>query len=443
MITVIGDALLDVDVDARADRLAPDSAAPVLDETARWERPGGAALTALLAAREAEVALVTAIPSDAAGERLRELLAGRVHLIELPCRGATAVKTRLRSGTHVVARLDQGGGPLEVLDLTGPAVDALYAADAVLVSDYGRGLTRCRAVPAALARRRPAVWDPHPRGADPVPGVRVVTPNAAEAARVLGVSPAATVQDACRQARALVRTWDAGAVALTLGRRGAVLAAGTDGAGAFPTTAAVAGDSCGAGDRFASRLVTALGSGAVLSEAVAAAVESATAFVAAGGVANLHDGAAEAVDGAAALIERVRAAGGTVVATGGCFDLLHAGHVATLRAARSLGDCLVVCLNSDESVRRTKGDGRPLQSAADRRRVLEGLRSVDAVVIFEEDTPLGALERLRPDVWVKGGDYDAAALPETPLVRGWGGEVVTVPYLPGRSTTRLVGLARA
>jgi rfaE bifunctional protein nucleotidyltransferase chain/domain len=271
----------------------------------------------------------------------------------------------------------------------------------------------------------------------------VVTPNAAEAARVLGVSPAATVQDACRQARALVRTWDAGAVALTLGRRGAVLAAGTDGAGAFPTTAAVAGDSCGAGDRFASRLVTALGSGAVLSEAVAAAVESATAFVAAGGVANLHDGAAEAVDGAAALIERVRAAGGTVVATGGCFDLLHAGHVATLRAARSLGDCLVVCLNSDESVRRTKGDGRPLQSAADRRRVLEGLRSVDAVVIFEEDTPLGALERLRPDVWVKGGDYDAAALPETPLVRGWGGEVVTVPYLPGRSTTRLVGLARA
>jgi rfaE bifunctional protein nucleotidyltransferase chain/domain/rfaE bifunctional protein kinase chain/domain len=443
MITVLGDALLDVDVDARAERLAPDTAAPVLDETARSERPGGAALAALLAAREAEVTLVTAIPDDADGARLRELLAGHVRLVELPCRGATAVKTRLRSGAHVVARLDRGGAALNVLDLTGEAVDALYGADAVLVSDYGRGVTRCAAVTATLARRAPAVWDPHPRGAVPLGGVRVVTPNTAEAARVLGAPPAATVAEASRQARALVRHWGVRAVALTLGRRGAVLADGTEGAAAFPPPRVADGDSCGAGDRMASRLATALASGALLSEAVTAAVDAASAFVASGGVANLDGAAPVGGDGVEALLARVRARGGTVVATGGCFDLLHAGHLATLRAARALGDCLIVCLNSDDSVRRAKGDGRPLQSAADRRRVLEGLRAVDGVVVFDEDTPLRVLQRLRPDVWVKGGDYDAASLPETPLVRGWGGEVVTVPYLPGRSTTRLVGLARS
>jgi D-beta-D-heptose 7-phosphate kinase/D-beta-D-heptose 1-phosphate adenosyltransferase len=144
------------------------------------------------------------------------------------------------------------------------------------------------------------------------------------------------------------------------------------------------------------------------------------------------------VDTVAAVVRRTRAAGGTVVATGGCFDLLHAGHVATLAAARRLGDCLVVCLNSDDSVRRLKGDGRPLVPERDRARVLEALGAVDAVTVFDEDTPLAVLAEIRPDVWVKGGDYSAAALPETELLAGWGGEVVVVPYLAGRSTTRLV-----
>jgi D-beta-D-heptose 7-phosphate kinase / D-beta-D-heptose 1-phosphate adenosyltransferase len=127
-----------------------------------------------------------------------------------------------------------------------------------------------------------------------------------------------------------------------------------------------------------------------------------------------------------------------VVATGGCFDLLHAGHVATLLAARGLGDCLVVCVNSDASVRRIKGSGRPLVPAADRARVLEALECVDAVVVFDEDTPVEALRRLRPDVWAKGGDYAGADLPETAVLAEWGGQAVVLPYLRGRSTTRLV-----
>ena len=138
------------------------------------------------------------------------------------------------------------------------------------------------------------------------------------------------------------------------------------------------------------------------------------------------------------LVERVRARGGTVVATGGCFDLLHAGHVAMLRAARGLGDCLVVLLNSDRSVRRLKGPDRPLQTEADRREVLAALGFVDDVIVFDEDTPVAALQALRPDVFVKGADYRTEDLPEAAVLAEWGGEAVVVPYLGGRSTTRLV-----
>jgi rfaE bifunctional protein nucleotidyltransferase chain/domain len=133
-----------------------------------------------------------------------------------------------------------------------------------------------------------------------------------------------------------------------------------------------------------------------------------------------------------------RTRGGTVVATGGCFDVLHAGHVATLRAARALGDCLIVCLNSDASVRRAKGPDRPVNSAADRAAVLSALDCVDAVEIFEEDTPEEILRRLQPDVWVKGGDYTIEELPEASVVTSWGGQTVVLPYLPGRSTTEIL-----
>ena len=127
-----------------------------------------------------------------------------------------------------------------------------------------------------------------------------------------------------------------------------------------------------------------------------------------------------------------------MVATGGCFDLLHAGHVACLQAARRLGDCLVVCLNSDASVRRLKGPGRPVLGEHDRAAVLAALACVDAVVVFDEATPEAVLSRLQPHIFAKGGDYAVADLPEAKLLRWWGGEVVLLPYLEGRSTTRIL-----
>ena len=124
--------------------------------------------------------------------------------------------------------------------------------------------------------------------------------------------------------------------------------------------------------------------------------------------------------------------------TGGFFVLLHPGHVRTPQRARALGDCLVVCLNSDRSVRRLKGSDRPLVAQEDRAAVLRALAAVDAVVVFDEDTPEAVLARFRPDVFAKGGDYALDELPEGRLLARWGGEVVLLPYVQGRSTTRLL-----
>jgi rfaE bifunctional protein nucleotidyltransferase chain/domain len=144
------------------------------------------------------------------------------------------------------------------------------------------------------------------------------------------------------------------------------------------------------------------------------------------------------MEAAVEVAQRTRAAGGRVVATGGCFDLLHAGHVSVLQAARRLGGCLIVLLNSDESVRRLKGPDRPLVEEADRAAVIGALECVDAVAIFDEGTPEAALRRLRPDIFAKGGDYAGIELPERAVLSEWNAEVVVLPYLEGRSTSRLV-----
>jgi len=187
----------------------------------------------------------------------------------------------------------------------------------------------------------------------------------------------------------------------------------------------------------------ALGAGAVTSEAVQAAVASAAEFVATGGAAAVGTPSSASWSGSVSSRRADRPASGdeVLVATGGCFDLLHAGHVATLRAARELGDRLVVCLNSDASVRRLKGPSRPLVPAEDRARVLQALEYVDEVVVFDEDTPVEVLRRIRPDVWAKGGDYAGTDVPEAAVLREWGGQAVVLPYLDGRSTTRLVAHA--
>ncbi|GGI04565.1 D-glycero-beta-D-manno-heptose 1-phosphate adenylyltransferase [Egicoccus halophilus] len=447
-LTVIGDVLLDRDVEGEASRFTPDAPAPVLDEREVHARPGGAGLAAVLAAADGhEVTLVTALADDAGGAELRELLerAG-VQVVDLGLAGPTSEKIRLRAGGTSLARWDRGRrtDAADVGAWTSAATAALDTADGVLMACYGRGVSASPGVRAALtAVRAPVVWDPHPRGAAPTSNTTVATPNDAEV-RALVPEPAGDRLDAVTaRAEGLLAAWGIGGLAVTRGADGALFTRGAGMPLVVPAPTVGTGDPCGAGDRFASRLAGELAAGQLAPHAVAAAVAAASRFVAAGGAGAVRIGEPptptdEPHGDARALVEQVRAVGGTVVATGGCFDLVHVGHVQVLEAARALGDCLVVCLNSDDSVRRLKGPNRPIVPQDDRAELLRALGCVDEVVVFDEDTPVEALRRLRPDVFAKGGDYGGSRIPEADVLAQWGGQVVTLPYLEGRSTTRIL-----
>ncbi|AKS35448.1 D-glycero-beta-D-manno-heptose 1-phosphate adenylyltransferase [Mycolicibacterium goodii] len=449
-LVIVGDCMLDVDVEGTATRLSPEAPVPVVDAQRVWQRPGGAGLAAVLAARgEPDVVLVTALADDEDGRRLVDLLArAGVTVVPLPLHGSTVCKTRIRALGQSMLRLDHGDGTAADGDLPAAVTGVLQRARAICVADYGRGVAAhggIRQVLGELTMRVPVVWDPHPRGAPPVPGCRLVTPNEAEAQG--------------RSAELLRRQWQAQAVCVTMGPRGALVATEHDGTVqvAVPTASAGSGrcDTCGAGDRFAVAATLALAEGHAVLPAVTAAVEAASRFVAAGGAVGVSSpaetgGYRRAAGETTAIIgdivevrDRLRGRGGRLVATGGCFDLLHTGHVRLLHQARQLGDALVVLINSDSSVRELKGQDRPVMADVDRARVLAALACVDAVVIFDESSPERQLERLRPDVWVKGGDYTEADLPEAAVVRRHGGEVVLLPTVAGYSTSNLIAAMRS
>jgi rfaE bifunctional protein nucleotidyltransferase chain/domain len=497
-VTVLGDTLLDVDWTGPVERVCPDAPAPVVDQRDERARPGGAGLAALFAAAHgADVTLVTALGADAEGDLVRSLLdTAGVRVVDLGLAGPTPVKLRVRSAGQSLVRVDRACSPVVA---PGPwcdaAGEAVLCAHAVLVSDYGRGVAAARPLPALLpALHQPVVWDPHPRGARPPRGLDLLVPNRDEATRldgqagagVDGSTPGGVDDGDQRLAGRLARRYGC-TVALTRGVGGAVVAGPRGEAYVVPVEPA-AGDPCGAGDRFAAVATVARAQGARVVEAVTAAAPAARdqvagrdeggadfrAPTAAPGVGRLAQVAGQpatrptaagpvpvppadtsvapaveapgaeapsAAGDALALARSVRTAGGTVVVAGGCFDVLHSGHVRLLAAARRLGDCLIVCLNGDLSVRRLKGRRRPVNPVEDRAEVLLALAPVDAVLVFDEDDPCGALERLRPHVFVKGADHAGADLPEREVLARWGGEIVFVPVVPGRSTTRVLEIA--
>lgn len=462
-IAVVGDTLLDVDLTGTARRLSPDAGVPVVDVASTAVRAGGAGLVArMLADDGGEVVLVTALSDDQRSVQLRDALGG-IRLSGGASNVPTPVKTRLSADGHAVARIDDNCVELAPPTITDAMVESIVNADAVLVADYGRGVAADPRLRAAIEDRTgdvPVIWDPHPRGAPPVPFVTAATPNLAEALAFAGLTGSG-LRAASDAGAVLTRAWQCRSMVITLGAGGALLmaermselTAATDAAthrGQFVVPADRVGnvDPCGAGDRLAATLTRELLAGTTMTSAVEVAVQEASRFLANGGVSALGDGRPPVGIGglraeAITVADRIKRGGGTVVATGGCFDLLHAGHARTLSAARSLGDCLIVCVNSDRSVRQLKGADRPIVSEVDRVALLLSLECVDAVFLFDERTPEEALRQLRPDLWVKGGDYAVDDLPEAQLVNSWGGRTVTVPYHPAHSTSLLAAaLAR-
>jgi D-beta-D-heptose 7-phosphate kinase/D-beta-D-heptose 1-phosphate adenosyltransferase len=463
-VVVIGDLMVDRYVAGAVERISPEAPIQVLRVESTEERLGGAASVAAFArVLGARTTAVGAVGEDEAAGRLATLArdAG-IELLAVPVAGRrTAVKTRHlahgHSGPQQVLRVDEESvAPVEGeagARLLARALEAVARADAVLLSDYAKGAltpSLLRAViDAARAARVPVIVDPKGDRYERYRGATCVTPNRAEARQATGV----VVRDAASAAEAasrLVRELDLDFALITLDRDGMWLqVAGAPGE-ALPTTPREVYDVTGAGDIVVATLGIALASGALPTEAAQLANVAAGLEVERIGVvpvtreeiaARLAQGP-EAAEGklvpraeVAAVVARHRAAGRRVVFTNGCFDVLHAGHVRYLAAARALGDVLVVGLNADGSVRRLKGEGRPVNPEEDRVAVLSALASVDHVVVFEEDRAVRIVAEVAPDVLVKGEDWREKGVDGRESVEARGGRVVLLPLLQGRSTT--------
>lgn len=463
-VLVIGEAMLDSYLEGPTGRLCREAPVPVVTVTRRTDVPGGAANAAVNAASlGASVDFLSVVGDDAEGALLSAALrargVGNDHLLVQRGR-RTLAKHRVLAGGQMVVRYDEGDtaavGPAVERRLIARLRALLPRAGAVVVSDYAYGVLT-PAVVAALreihaahdrvlvvdARHLPAYRDVAPT---------VVKPNYEEVADLLGLDDAVAFARAAAVAAEGERVLDltgARIAAVTLDRDGALLL--ESGRVPHPVAAKNVRNAhvAGAGDTFCVAFGLALAAGATSLQAGDLAAAAAAVVVAKDGTAACS--AAElrehlTSDGKyirdavllAARLDVSRQQGRRIVFTNGCFDILHAGHISYLNRARGVDDILVVGLNSDASVTRLKGPGRPINSLDDRARVLAALSCVDNVVPFEEDTPRRLIRLVRPDLYVKGGDYDETTLPEASLVRSLGGQVAILPFVEDRSTTSII-----
>lgn len=469
-ILVVGDLILDRYVWGYAERISQEAPVPLLRADHREHRLGGAASVAtMLRALGADVRLIGGVGRDSEAVIVRKLLAELeiddrlvVTLDDRP----TTLKERYIGRAQdrhpqQMIRVDyevRDPIPHEVESAIWTEIPAAVAqADVVLISDYDKGvctpsllrslITACRSLDVRV------IADPI-RSTDysKYQGVHCMTPNRLEAQLATGMT-VGQPQDALDVGRKLLQTLKMECILVTLDRDGMALVH-TDGRELLvPTRPRQVYDITGAGDMVLSVVGLCLASGADYEEAAALGNVAGGLEVEQIGVALLsrrellrdlldrhRPEAGKRLDGAALLTEvrRRREVGQTVVFTNGCFDLLHPGHIRLLRQASAEGDYLIVGLNSDDSVRRLKGPSRPINSQHDRAEVLEALECVDAVTVFDEDTPLSLIEAIQPEVLVKGGDYRPEEVVGADEVEAAGGRLVLIPLVEGQSTTRMV-----
>lgn len=459
-----------------ARRVSPEAPVPVVDVQHTEDRPGGAANVALnVASLGARCTLVGAVAEDAAGDALTARLAAAgvdCRFIRVP-NWQTAIKLRIVSQNQQLLRTDFES-PLP--DAAMPAllplfISLLRTCTAVVLQDYDKGVLAAPEpfIAAARAAGIPVIVDPKHKPFERYAGADILKPNAQEFAQAAaarttpdqaspdpspanGAALANAEADVVARGAALCARFDLNALVVTRGARGMSVVTRAGQHRHIPALPVDVYDVTGAGDTAAAALAVtrSLGWDPVACAEVAnvasgiAVGKSGTAAVSGPELARALAPDAPKDRGIlepSALLARVaeaRAAGARIVFTNGCFDILHAGHVAYLEEARALGDRLVVAVNDDAGVRRLKGPGRPVNALERRQRVLAGLAAVDWVTAFAEDTPELLLEALRPDVLVKGGDYAESAVVGAELVRRHGGEVRVLGLVEDCSTTAIV-----
>jgi D-beta-D-heptose 7-phosphate kinase / D-beta-D-heptose 1-phosphate adenosyltransferase len=469
-IAVLGDLMLDRYVLGETTRISPEAPIPVFRIAHERSMPGGAANVACnVAALGGEVRLVGLVGNDAAAATLKGALSGvaglEATLVCDPLR-PTTLKTRYVAQGQQLLRVDSestvpaSGPPAHALM---EAVEgALAAAQTLVLSDYAKGvlgpLVLPRVMEFARARGCLVIVDPKQVDMRCYAGADIITPNVTEAAKMtgLGCEDDAGVVEAARRIGAAVGCRH---VVITRGAKGMSVVGMANGDEPFhvPAVLREIHDVSGAGDTALAALALALTSGAPIEIATRLANIAAGIAVSKPGTATVpledlvtgvqrtssrreHEKIVSRAE-AARTATRWREEGRKIVFTNGCFDLLHPGHVRLIHSARAEGDRLIVALNSDDSVRRLKGAGRPIQSEVARATVIAAMEGVDAVLVFEEDTPLHVIEELKPDVIVKGADYTEDEVVGGSFVRSNGGRVVLAPLEAGHSTTSAIARA--
>ncbi|MHB1558790.1 MAG: D-glycero-beta-D-manno-heptose 1-phosphate adenylyltransferase [Isosphaeraceae bacterium] len=459
-VLVVGDVMLDRHVHGHVRRISPEAPVPVVSLLGEAQTPGGAGnVAATLAGLGCATTLAGLVGADAEGALLRDALhakgVARLALREAPGL-ETISKTRILSeGQQQLLRLDRDGDRAAFATEAGRLLEAVLPLvdehSAVVLADYEKGVITPELARAVIDRCRergvPCVVDPKKAEFSAYARATVVTPNHLEAERAAGralagdeaVARAAAEMRSALQLDAMLIT--RGPDGMTLSTPGGVLH--------IPAQVRDVADVTGAGDTVVAVLAACLGSGWDLEPACRLANMAAGIAVSHPGTYVVHAdelaaawrGLSRKVVGREAARRRLadaRRRGRKVVFTNGCFDILHAGHLASLEGARRLGDLLVVGLNSDASVSGLKGDSRPVIGEENRASLLAGLACVDLVVIFDEPTPEALIAALEPDVLVKGGDYTLDQVAGADIVLARGGQVVTLPLVPGLSTTSIL-----
>jgi D-beta-D-heptose 7-phosphate kinase / D-beta-D-heptose 1-phosphate adenosyltransferase len=459
-VLVVGDVMLDRHVHGHVRRISPEAPVPVVSLVGEVHTPGGAGnVAATLAGLGSTVTLAGLVGPDAEGTQLREALHAKgVKLLALhEVAGLPTIsKTRILSDTQQqLLRLDRDGDRAAFAAAAGgllervlPLVDQQAA---VVLADYDKGVITPTVSRAIIDRCRqrgiPCVVDPKKIDLTPYSRATVVTPNLLEAERAAG-HPLAGDQAVARAADLMRTSLELDAMLITRGPEGMTLST-PHGITHIPAQIRDVADVTGAGDTVVAVLAACLGSGWELSEACRLANVAAGIAVSHPGTYVVHaDELAMAWKGLSHKVLKAESArrrladarrrGRKVVFTNGCFDILHAGHLACLEGSKRLGDLLVVGLNSDASVRGLKGDSRPVIDQENRASLLAGLACVDVVVIFDEPTPEELIRELEPDVLVKGGDYTVDQIAGAEFVQARGGRVVTIPLVQGMSTTSIL-----